>query len=304
MVNEGGLISRLPSIRGKLRENAELAKACWFQVGGPAEVLFRPEDADDLAHFIADKSEDIPVTVLGVGSNLLVRDGGIDGVVIRLGRGFVDCRVEDDRVIAGAGCLNSNVVIMAQQYGISGLEFLSGIPGGIGGALAMNAGAYGAETKDILIEAEVIDGDGKVHTVTADKLGYSYRHSSAPEEWIFTKAVLQGRKEKPAVIAAVIEKIAHERVSTQPVRSRTGGSTFKNPPEKKAWQLIDEAGCRGLTVGGAQMSELHCNFMINTGNATAADLETLGDTVRKRVFDYSGVMLEWEIKILGKKAAY
>lgn len=299
MANKESLISRLPQVRGKYRENADLSKINWFQVGGKAEVVFRPEDTKDLASFIANKPADVPVTVLGVGSNLLIRDGGIDGVVIRLGGGFTECRVEGDRVIVGAGCLNSNMTMLAKEHGIGGLEFLSGVPGSVGGALAMNAGAYGAETKDVLVEAEAVDTKGQVHILTPDKIGYSYRHSNLPQGWIFTKATLQGKKAAPEAIAKIMEEISEKRNATQPVRTRTGGSTFKNPQGQKAWQLIDAAGCRGLKVGDAQLSELHCNFMINTGNATASDLETLGETVRERVFQHSGVKLEWEIRILG-----
>jgi len=283
-----------------MRENADLAKINWFQVGGRAEVLFKPEDAGDLAEFFAGKPNDIPTTIIGVGSNLLIRDGGIDGVVIRLGRGFADCEAQGDRLIVGAACLNSNAVLVAKEHNIGGLEFLSGIPGSIGGALAMNAGAYGVETKDVLIEAEAVDQQGNIHKLTPAQLKYSYRHSELPEGWIFTKATLQGKIENSDVIAARIAEISASRSSTQPIRSRTGGSTFRNPPEKKAWQLIDEAGCRGLQIGGAQMSELHCNFMINTGDATAYDLESLGEEVRKRVFAHSGIMLQWEIKRIGK----
>lgn len=296
---ESDLIAKLPQVRGKLRGNAELAKANWFQVGGRAEVLFRPEDTEDLAYFTKNKPADIPVTVLGVGSNLLVRDGGIDGVVIRLGRGFAYCRTEGEQLIAGAGCLNSNAVLAAMEDGIGGLEYLSGIPGNIGGALAMNAGAYGNETCNVLVEAEVIDPKGNIHTLKPEQIGYSYRHNGLPEGWIFTQGTFRGKKEDREVIKARIEEISTQRNNTQPVRSRTGGSTFRNPPGHKAWQLIDEAGCRGLRVGGAQISEMHCNFMINTGDATASDLETLGETVRKRVLNHCGITLEWEIKIIG-----
>jgi UDP-N-acetylmuramate dehydrogenase len=291
--------SRMPDLRGAMREGAELAKVNWFQVGGPAELLFKPEDADDLAYFMEHKPSDLPVTVLGVGSNLLVRDGGIEGVVIRLGRGFAGCSVHDDRLSVGAGCLNANAVTVAAQKGIGGLEFLSGIPGTIGGALAMNAGAYGTETKDVLISVEAVDPEGNLHIIKRGKIDFSYRHCGLPEGWIFTRALLQGKREDASTVAERIEKIAKERAATQPVRSRTGGSTFKNPPGMKAWKLIEAAGCRSLMVGGAQMSELHCNFMINTGKATAHDLETLGEEVRRRVLETSGVSLEWEIKRVG-----
>lgn len=300
----GSLFSRLPPVRGRLRAGAELAKTTWFQVGGPAEVLFRPEDADDLAAFLAACPADMPVTVLGASSNLLVRDGGIAGVVIRLGGGFTECRAEDGCLVVGAGCLNGHATQIAQMHGIGGLEFLSGVPGVIGGALAMNAGAYGSDTNAVLLQAEALDRQGMLHIVTPDRLGYSYRHCSLPEGWIFTRAVLQGVPAAPEEIAARMAQIAGERAASQPVRSRTGGSTFKNPPGGlKAWQLIDAAGCRGFQVGAAQMSELHCNFMINTGGATAAELEALGEEVRARVLAHSGVTLEWEIKRIGMPAA-
>ncbi len=299
MMHQTDIISRLLTTRGRVRADADLGKATWFQTGGLAEVLFRPDDTDDLADFLKNCPKDIPLTILGVGSNLLVRDGGIEGVVIRLGRGFATCYSQGDTLVVGAGCLNANATVIAQQYGIGGLEFLSGIRGTIGGALAMNAGAYGVETKDILVKAEAVDPQGNKHTLTPADMGYSYRHCSLPEGWVFTHAVLQGRAENPEKIATRMEQIARERNATQPVRARTGGSTFKNPAGHKAWKLIDEAGCRGLRVGGAQMSELHCNFMINTGTATSHDLETLGERVRARVFEHSGIMLEWEIKRLG-----
>lgn len=294
------MMTQLPELRGRLRANVELAKINWFRVGGAAEFLFKPEDTEDLAYFLAHKPHDMPVTVLGVGSNLLVRDGGIEGVVIRLGKGFAGCIAQEDRVIVGAGCLNANAVAIAQEKCIGGLEFLSGIPGTIGGALAMNAGAYGTETKDVLIEIEAVDPHGHLHVLTPEKMHYSYRHCSLPEGWVLTRAILQGKIEDAAVIAARIDKIAHERETTQPIRSRTGGSTFKNPQGHKAWQLIEAAGCRGHKVGGAEMSEKHCNFMINTGDATAEHLETLGEEVRQRVQDHAGIMLEWEIKRIGK----
>lgn len=293
----------IPHLRGRVRERAALAKVNWFQVGGEAELLFKPEDADDLAYFIAHRPANMAVTVLGVGSNLLVRDGGIDGAVVRLGRGFSGCIAQGERLVAGAGCLNANAVTAAQEAGIGGLEFLSGIPGTIGGALAMNAGAYGVETKDVLVEAEVIDPQGNIRILAPEAMQYTYRHCGLPEGWIFTRAVFQGKAEAKDVIAQRVEKIAQERADTQPIRSRTGGSTFKNPEGQKAWQLIDAAGCRGLTIGGAQMSEKHCNFMINTGNATADDLERLGEEVRRRVADASGVLLEWEIRRIGRALA-
>lgn len=297
---ENIIISRLPKVRGKIRLNADMAKVNWFQVGGLAEILFKPEDVQDLSNFIAAKPADIPVMVLGVGSNLLIRDGGIDGVVIRLGRGFSECCVEGDRIIAGSSCLNSNIAVIAKENGIGGLEYLSGIPGSIGGALAMNAGAYGVETKDVLVEAELVDSQGNINIMTPKDMNYSYRNCGLSQGSIFTRATLQGRMEAPDVIAIRMNEISQKRNATQPVRSRTGGSTFKNPDGFKAWKLIEDAGCRGLSEGGAQISEMHCNFMINTGNATADDLERLGENVRRRVFENSGIMLEWEIKIIGK----
>lgn len=297
------LLSRLPAVRGKLRGGANLAKTNWFGVGGEAEVLFRPADEGDLAYFLKEKPADVTVTVLGVGSNLIVRDGGLDGVVIRLGGVFTEMRVEQSRIHCGAGALDVNVAQFAQQNGLSGLEFLSGIPGTIGGALRMNAGAYGREMQDVLVEARMLDEQGEAHTLTAAEMHYSYRRCNAvPENWIFVGCTLQCKIGDPEAIAAEMNRIATARGTTQPIKSRTGGSTFKNPEGHKAWQLVDAAGCRGFTLGGAQISELHCNFMINTGNATAKDLENLGEEVRRRVRENSGVELEWEIKRIGKEA--
>ncbi|MEJ2014588.1 MAG: UDP-N-acetylmuramate dehydrogenase, partial [Limibacillus sp.] len=241
-----------------------------------------------------------PVTVLGVGSNLLVRDGGVPGVVIRLGREFVQMKALEGSVLeSGAAALDLNVAKAAQLAGIAGLEFFCGVPGTLGGALRMNAGAYGKETKDVLIEAEAVDGEGEVHRVTAQDLGMDYRHSAAPGDWIFLSAKLQGEPGDQAEIAERMEEIQRQREESQPIRTRTGGSTFKNPPGHKAWQLIDKAGCRGLTLGGAQVSEKHCNFLINQGGATAHDIEALGEEVRRRVKETSGIALEWEIKRVG-----
>ncbi len=298
------LIDRLPKVRGKLREGAQLAKVTWFQVGGPADVMFRPADEADLADFLKGKPDDMPVTVIGVGSNLLVRDGGIRGVVIRLGRPFTDAVIKDGDLHVGAGALDLNVAQVAQQSGIAGLEFLSGIPGTIGGALRMNAGAYGSEIKDVLISATAIDGKGIKHTVTPDEMGMSYRHCDLPEDWIFTSAILRGTAGDPDEIAKRMDEIQQARAGSQPIKSRTGGSTFANPVPERAWEVIDAAGCRGLTIGGAQMSEQHCNFMINTGNATALDLEQLGDEVRKRVKEHSGVELRWEIRRIGERLGH
>lgn len=297
------LLSRLPAVRGKLRADADLAKTNWFRVGGAAEVLFRPADEEDLAAFIRAKPADVAVTVLGVGSNLIIRDGGLDGVVIRLGGAFVDMQVEGNLLHCGAGALDLNVAQLAQQHGLGGLEFLSGIPGTIGGALRMNAGAYGREIKDVLVSARALDAYGVMHTLTPDDMNFAYRRAhGVPEGWIFTGCTLRGELGDADAIASEMARIAEARGATQPIKSRTGGSTFKNPEGHKAWELVDAAGCRGLTIGGAQMSELHCNFMINTGNATARDLEALGEEVRRRVLAQSGVELEWEIRRIGKEA--
>lgn len=292
-------MDKLPQLRGRLSANAPLNKVTWFRVGGPAEVMFRPQDIEDLAHFIKNKPKDVPVTYLGVGSNLLVRDGGVPGVVIRLGRKFADISTNNDTIIAGAGALDGNVAKVALDNSLGGLEFLSGIPGTIGGALRMNAGAYGREMKDVLINTIAISPEGDIKTLTLDELGYSYRHCDLDDAWTFLSARLRGTPSKTASIQAAMQKIQDARGESQPIRSRTGGSTFANPEGHKAWQLIDEAGCRGLRRGGAQVSEQHCNFLINTGDASAADLEGLGEEVRTRVLDTSGVSLRWEIRRVG-----
>jgi len=294
------LIDRLPAVRGRLSENVPLAPLTWFRVGGTAEILFRPADAEDLAQFLAAKPKEIPVFVVGVASNLLVRDGGIDGVVIRLGRGFANIDAQGTELTVGAGALDLNVALTARDAGIAGLEFLSGIPGTIGGALRMNAGAYGKELKDILIDAEALDPAGGYHRLTLSELALTYRHCGIPEEWIFIRAHLRGEIGDPAAIARRIDEIHAAREASQPVRARTGGSTFANPPGHKAWELIDRAGCRGLRRGAAQVSEKHANFLINTGNASAADIEGLGEEIRRRVFETSGIKLEWEIKRVGR----
>ena len=292
------LKANAPKLRGRLMPNQSLAELTWFRVGGPAQVLFMPEDEADLAYFLGRLPPDIAVTVIGLGSNLIVRDGGVPGVVVRLGRGFSDVKVEGERIRAGTAVPDVRVARAAQKAGIAGLAFLSGIPGTIGGALRMNGGAYGGETKDILIEARGIDRAGNMRTFTNADMGFSYRHCSAPEDVIFTTAVFQGRAGSADEIAAEMAAIKEKREASQP-RNRTGGSTFKNPPGKNAWKVIDEAGCRGLKIGDAQVSELHCNFLINLGHATAADIETLGETVRERVRAHSGIVLEWEIKRIG-----
>ncbi len=290
----------MPKLRGRLLAGQPLADLTWFRVGGPAEVLFMPEDESDLAYFLAGLPAAVPVTVIGLGSNLIVRDAGVAGVVIRLGRGFGEVAVEGPRIRAGAAVPDVKVARAAQEAGLAGLSFLRGIPGAIGGALRMNGGAYGRETKDALIEARAVDRQGRVHLLANADMHYTYRHCGAPEDFIFTQAVFQGEPGDPVTIAAEMEKITESREATQPIKSRTGGSTFKNPPGQKAWQLIDAAGCRGLTVGGAQVSDMHCNFLINLGGASAADIETLGETVRRRVKANSGVDLEWEIKRIGR----
>jgi UDP-N-acetylmuramate dehydrogenase len=291
---------RMPQLRGRLLADEPLAPLTWFRVGGPAQVLFMPEDEADLAYLLANLATDIPVIVIGLGSNLIVRDGGVPGVVIRLGRGFNDVRIESGlRVRAGAAVPDVKVARTAQEAGIAGLAFMRGIPGAVGGALRMNGGAYGRETKDALVEARAVDRQGNMHVLSCADMHYKYRHCGAPEDYIFTSALFQGEPGDAAAIAAEMDKITESREATQPIKSRTGGSTFKNPPGRKAWELIDAAGCRGLVVGDAQVSELHCNFLINRGSATAADIETLGETVRTRVKETSGVDLEWEIKRIG-----
>ncbi len=294
-------VSAMPEVRGRLRPGVPLAPRCWFGAGGNAEWLFTPEDEDDLSRCLAQLQLSIPVTVIGVGSNLLVRDGGISGLVIRLGRGFTAISHDRHTMRAGAGCLDVNVARYAADAGIAGLEFLVGIPGTIGGAVKMNAGAYGGEIAHAATSLTAVDRQGKRHTLSAEEAGFGYRHSRLPEGWIVTEATFAGQSDSPAAIHHRMEAIAENRQATQPVRSKTGGSTFRNPDGHKAWALIDEAGCRGLRHGDAGVSELHCNFLINHGNATADDLESLGEEVRERVAARSGVCLEWEIKRIGNK---
>jgi UDP-N-acetylmuramate dehydrogenase len=293
------LADRLPHVRGRLRSGVSLAPLTWFRVGGPAEIMFRPADIEDLAAFMAACPPDIPVTVLGVASNLLIRDGGLKGVVIRLGGEFARVRTDGSNIVAGSGALDLTVAEEACAAGLAGLEFLSGIPGTIGGAVKMNAGAYGSEIVDIIESAVLVTRSGKVMTMSGDALGLSYRHSELPEGAIVVEVTLRGRPDAQNTIAERMRDIQSRRAETQPIRARTGGSTFANPPEAKAWELIDRAGCRGLTIGGAQVSEQHCNFLINTGEATAADLESLGEEVRRRVHKNSGVELRWEIMRIG-----
>lgn len=293
-------IDHLPAVKGKLQINADLGAFTWFRVGGPADVLFRPKDEADLCDFLAELDPAVPVTVLGVGSNVLIRDGGIEGVVIRLGGEFAKITADDSGLTAGAGALGGTVAQTAWDKGRAGLEFLSGIPGTIGGALRMNAGAYGGETQDVVIEARAVDRSGAIHHLSVQDMGYSYRHSDVPEDWIFLSARLTAPRGEQDLIKARMAEIRQKREAAQPVRTRTGGSTFANPDGAKAWELIDRAGCRGLTKGGAQISEKHCNFLINTGAATAADLEELGEEVRAKVLAASGVSLRWEIRRLGR----
>ncbi len=294
------LIDRMPPVRGRITEDAVMSRITWFRVGGPAEVMFKPADLDDLTHFLAELPQDIAVMPIGVGSNLLVRDGGLKGVVLRLGGDFARIEIEGEEVIAGAAALDANVAKTAANSALTGLEFFAGIPGTIGGALRMNAGAYGTETKDVLIEATAVDRMGRVHRVTPDEMGMRYRHTDAPADWIFVEGRFRAAPGDRAEIFHRIEEIQRARSETQPIRTRTGGSTFKNPVGAKAWQQIDAAGCRGLTHGAAQVSEQHCNFLINTGGATAADLEGLGEEVRRRVKETSGIELDWEIKRVGE----
>jgi UDP-N-acetylmuramate dehydrogenase len=289
----------MPDLRGRLVANQSLAERTWFRVGGPAQLLFMPDDEDDLSYFLTHLPADITVTVIGLGSNLIVRDGGVPGVVVRLGRGFNEIEIEGHNVRAGAAVPDVKIARAAQEAGLAGLSFLRGIPGAVGGALRMNGGAYGRETKDALVEARAVDRQGRVHVLSNTDMHYAYRHSGAPDDYIFTQAMFTGESGDPAAIAAEMAKITESREATQPVKSRTGGSTFKNPPGQKAWQLIDAAGCRGLRLGDAQVSEMHCNFLINLGSATAADIETLGEMVRRRVKEHTGVDLEWEIKRIG-----
>ena len=293
-------VSELPRVRGKLAEDAPLAPLVWFKSGGSAQWLFEPKDVDDLADFLAELEPDIPVMGLGLGSNLIVRDGGVPGVVVRLGKPFATVeRLDPTTLRCGGGASGILVSSTARDAGISGLEFLRSIPGTVGGFVRMNGGAYGREVKDILVECELVSRSGHRQVVPLEALGYSYRHSELPEGAIVVGATFRGHSGDPAAIQSEMDRIAGERESSQPLRSRTGGSTFKNPPGTKAWKLIDAAGCRGLRIGDAQVSEKHCNFLLNLGNASSAEIEALGEEVRRRVLDHSGVQLEWEIQRVG-----
>jgi UDP-N-acetylmuramate dehydrogenase len=289
----------IPDLRGTLDADAPMAPLSWFRTGGPAQVLFSPVDEDDLALFLAHLPAEVPWMVVGLGSNLLVRDGGVAGVVIRLGKGFTGIEVDGLAIKAGAGAPDVKVARAAAEAGIAGLSFLRGIPGAIGGALRMNGGAYGGETKDVFVSAQAIARDGSRVTYDASAMGFTYRKCAVPADVVFTQAIFRGKPGDREEILAEMQKITQSRSLTQPVNTRTGGSTFKNPPGHSAWKLVDEAGCRGLTIGGAQVSALHTNFLVNLGNASAADIETLGETVRERVRNQSGIDLEWEIKRVG-----
>ncbi|MDF1685153.1 MAG: UDP-N-acetylmuramate dehydrogenase [Parvibaculaceae bacterium] len=297
------LLERLPTVRGGLTADASMASLTWFRVGGPADVLFRPADVEDLSAFLAACPLDMPITVVGVGSNLLVRDGGVRGVVIRLGATFGQVEIlENNQLRAGAAALDMSVARKAAAAGIAGLEFYAGIPGSIGGALIMNGGAHGGETCDVLVSARAVRRSGEIVTLTNEDFSYSYRHSDVPADLIFVDGLFQGTAGERATIEAHMAEITQKREESQPIRTKTGGSTFKNPEGHKSWQLVDGAGCRGLVRGGAQVSEMHCNFLINTGAANAGDLEGLGEEVRTRVKETSGVSLEWEIKRIGELA--
>ena len=294
------LKAAMPELRGRLLANQSLAELTWFRVGGPAQVLFTPADEDDLAYFLSNLPRELAVYIVGVGSNLIVRDGGMPGVVIRLSpRGFGETSVDDDIVSAGTAALDKRVAETAAGANLSGLEFFFGIPGTIGGALRMNAGANGGETKDVLIWARGVDRDGRKHTFTNAEMKFAYRQCGVDASIIFTSARFRGMPATPETIRARMNEVQNHRETAQPIREKTGGSTFKNPPGQSAWKLIDAAGCRGLRVGGAQVSEMHCNFLINTGAATGHDIEILGETVRARVKANSGIELHWEIKRIG-----
>lgn len=295
----GELIAAMPDLRGRLSANASLADVTWFRVGGPAQVLFTLTDEADLAYFLKHRLSDVAVQVVGLGSNLLVRDGGVPGVVIRLGRGFGEIKVDGQRLRAGTALPDVKVSRAAAEAGIRGLAFYRGIPGSIGGALRMNAGAHGRETKDCLVSARAVDPQGNIHVLSLADMGFTYRHCGIPKDWIFTEATFEGAPGDPAEILKEMDEVADYREKNQPIKERTGGSTFKNPHGQSAWKLVDQAGCRGMRVGGAKVSEMHCNFLINDSQATGEDVETLGETVRARVLAASGITLDWEIIRVG-----
>lgn len=295
------LRAAMPALRGRLTPNAPMADITWFRAGGPAQVLFSPQDEADLAYFMQRAPKDLPIFVIGLGSNLLVRDGGVRGAVIRLGRGFGETVIEPGhRVRTGTAVPDAKVARAAADAGVAGLAFYRGIPGSIGGALRMNAGAHGSETKDTLVGARAVDRQGNIHVLTIADMKFTYRHCGIPDDWIFTEATYQGKPGEPAEILKQMQEVADYREANQPIKERTGGSTFKNPPGNSSWKLIDAAGMRGFRIGGAKVSEMHCNFLINDQNATGEDIERLGETVRKRVKANSGVRLEWEIIRLGE----
>lgn len=292
----------LPIVRGKYKENADLAKLTWFRVGGAADVLFVPEDEADLIHFLQNKPKDVPIMLIGMGSNMLVRDGGVAGVVIKLGRKFSKIEsIGGNRIIAGAGVADARVAKVAYDECLDGFAFLKGVPGAIGGALRMNAGAHGAEIKDILVEARALDMQGNVHVFSLADMGFDYRHCSVDEDYIFVSATFEGTPSDQVSIKVKMDKVTDLREAAQPIKSRTGGSTFKNPEDKSAWKYVDEAGFRGQVNGGAQVSEMHTNFLINMGEATANDIEDLGDMVKAKVQGDTGTILHWEIKRVGRK---
>jgi len=294
------ILEQLPHVRGRLVENSSLARLSWFRTGGAAEVLFEPADEADLRTFLRRVPGCVPLTIIGVGSNLLVRDGGVPGIVIRLGRGFAETKVRGDVLKAGAGAMDVHVAKAAQKAGVTGLEFLIGVPGSIGGSLRMNAGAYGQEIKDVLIHAHAIDRYGHTYEIRTEEFGFGYRSCSVDPNMIFLSASFHVSGGDPDEIQARMQEIADTRQESQPIGAQTGGSTFKNPEGHKAWELIEAAGCRGLQIGQAQISPKHCNFLINLGDATATDIETLGETVRDKVKAHSGVELEWEIQRIGQ----
>lgn len=302
MIKELDLLKQsLPLVRGRYLFDVPLGPVTWFRVGGPAQVTFKPADLGDLCFFLKNKPKEVPVHIIGVGSNLLVRDGGVKGIVIRLGHGFTNVHVEGTKIDVGAAVLDRTLAMVACEEGLAGFEFLCGIPGTVGGALRMNAGAYGSDISEVLEYATVADPKGTIHHLKAEELGLTYRHCVLPKDWIFVGACFKGKRGKYKEIQERMAHFLKEREVTQPVHSRTGGSTFANPDGQRAWELIDQAGCRGHQKGGAVMSELHCNFMVNKGDATASDLENLGEDVRKRVFSKTGVELRWEIERIGEE---
>lgn len=294
----------LPKVRGRYLFNVPLAPTTWFRVGGPAQVTFKPADVQDLCFFLQNRPKILPLHIIGVGSNLLVRDGGVEGIVVRLGQGFTNVHVNETTIDVGAAVLDRNVADLACKEGISGFEFLCGIPGTIGGALRMNAGAYGSDISQVLLYAFAVDPEGSIHRLTPKELNLEYRHCGLPKDWIFIGARLKGEVGDAKEIEKKISTFLAKREETQPVKSRTGGSTFANPEGKKAWELIEMAGCRGLKKGDAMVSDLHCNFLMNMGNATAADIEALGEEVRQRVLKTTGIDLRWEIERIGVRDSH